>query len=168
VVYRNTDNSQTAKAVQADPESLFEMLENIEDFLRRLEIYTEVAPNQGMVDIITAIMVEVLNILAIVTKEIKQGRMSKSFAVTNRFPLMKPFLEKYLTKLIKKLFGKNDIEDALKTLDRLTQREARMASVQALKTTNAINRRVEEIADIVLGVENVVIDGAQYIFYLLS
>jgi hypothetical protein len=54
------------------------MFGRIEAFFRRLDIYTEVAPNQGMVDTITAIMVEVLNILAIATKEIKHGRMSQS------------------------------------------------------------------------------------------
>jgi hypothetical protein len=54
------------------------MFERIEAFFQRLDIYTKVAPNQGMIDTITAIMVEVLNILAISTKEIKQGRMSKS------------------------------------------------------------------------------------------
>jgi hypothetical protein len=53
------------------------MFERIEAFFRRLDTYTKLAPNQGMLDTITAIMVEVLNILAIVTKEIKQGRMSK-------------------------------------------------------------------------------------------
>jgi len=55
------------------------MFERIEAFFRRLDTYTEVAPNQGMVITITAIMVEVINILAIATKEIKQGRMSKSW-----------------------------------------------------------------------------------------
>ena len=55
------------------------MFERIEAFFRRLEIYTEVAPNQGMVDTITAITVEVLNFIGIVTKEIKQGRTSKRF-----------------------------------------------------------------------------------------
>jgi hypothetical protein len=53
------------------------MFERIEAFFRRLDIYTEVAPNQGMLDTITAIMVEILNILAVATKEIKQGRLSK-------------------------------------------------------------------------------------------
>jgi hypothetical protein len=48
----------------------------MEAFFRRLEIYIELAPNQEMVDTITAILVEVLNILGIVTKEIKQGRTS--------------------------------------------------------------------------------------------
>jgi hypothetical protein len=44
-----------------------------------------VAPNQGMVDTITAIMAEVLNILAIATKEIKQGRMSKFLLCESRY-----------------------------------------------------------------------------------
>ncbi|KAF8497791.1 hypothetical protein F5888DRAFT_1695048 [Russula emetica] len=68
----------TAKDVRADQDTLFEMFERIEAFFRRLDIYTKVAPNEGMVDTITVIMVEVLNILAIATKGIKQGRMSKS------------------------------------------------------------------------------------------
>jgi hypothetical protein len=54
------------------------MFERIEAFFRRLDTYAKATPNQGMVDSITAIMVEALNILAIATKEIQQGRMSKS------------------------------------------------------------------------------------------
>ena len=60
------------------------------------------------------------------------------------------FAEKYL----KKLMGKNDIEDALRRLDRLTQEEARMAAAQLLKVTNTIDNRVEGIADNVLVVDN--------------
>jgi archaellum component FlaC len=50
--------------------------------------------------------------------------------------------------------GKNDIEDALKRLDRLTQEEAQMAAAQLLKITNTINNRVGGIADNVLVVDN--------------
>jgi hypothetical protein len=78
-VHRNTNVSQTAKAVRADQDALFEIFKRIEAFFRRLDIYTEVAPNQGMVDTITAIMVEVFNFIGIATKEIKQGRTSKRF-----------------------------------------------------------------------------------------
>jgi hypothetical protein len=39
---------------------------------------------------------------------------------------------------MKKLIGNDDIGDALKRLDRLTQEEARMASAQLLRITNAI------------------------------
>ncbi len=76
-------------------------------------------------------------------------------AVTNKFPLIEAFSEKYLKKLINKLIGINDIEDALKRLDRLTQEEARMASAQLMKVTNTINNRVEEIADNMLGVDRI-------------
>jgi hypothetical protein len=55
------------------------MFERIEAFFRRLDIYTNVAPHEGMVDTITAIMIEVLNFIGIATKEIKQGRTSKHF-----------------------------------------------------------------------------------------
>ena len=49
----------------------------MENFFQRLEVYTEVAPMPEMMDIIMKIMVEVLTILAIATKEIKQGRTSE-------------------------------------------------------------------------------------------
>jgi hypothetical protein len=49
----------------------------MESFIRRLEIYTKVQQTTEMMDTIIRIMVEVLSILGIVTKEIKQGRMSE-------------------------------------------------------------------------------------------
>jgi hypothetical protein len=45
------------------------------------------------------------------------------------------------------LIGNNDIEDALKRLDRLTLEEARMAAAQLLEIANAIDSEVREIAD---------------------
>jgi archaellum component FlaC len=68
--------------------------------------------------------------------------------------LIGPFSEKYLKKLIKKLIGNNDIDDALKRLDRLTQEEARMASAQLLQITNAIDSEVREIGENVLVVDD--------------
>ena len=64
--------------------------------------------------------------------------------------LIEAFSEKYLKKLI----GKNDIENALKRLDRLTQEEAQMADAQLLKVTNMIDHRVREAAYSVLVVGN--------------
>jgi hypothetical protein len=51
----------------------------MENFFRRLEVYTEVAPSSEMMDVSMKIMVKVLTILAIATKEIKQGRTSELF-----------------------------------------------------------------------------------------
>ena len=70
------DGSQAAKDVRTGQDALFEVFEHIEAFFKRLEIYTKAAFNEEMGDIITKIMVEVLNVLGIATKDIKQGRMS--------------------------------------------------------------------------------------------
>ena len=69
--------SQAAKDAQASQDTLIDIFERIEMFFRRLEIYTEVPPTTEMTYIIIQIMVEVLSILGIATKEIKQSRMSK-------------------------------------------------------------------------------------------
>ena len=54
------------------------MFERIEAFFRRLEIYTRVTPDQGMINTTTAIMVGILDFVGIATEEVEQGRMSKS------------------------------------------------------------------------------------------
>jgi hypothetical protein len=69
--------SQAAKDVRANQDNLIDIFERIEMFFRRLEIYTEVPSTMEMKDIVIEIMVEVLAILGIATKEIKQSRMSK-------------------------------------------------------------------------------------------
>jgi hypothetical protein len=83
-----------------------------------------------MTDIIVKIMVEVLNIFAIATKEMKEGRASVSLPGTtlmwaNRRP----------ETFLKKLVGWKEIEDALRRLDRLTRltQEALMAAAQIIK-----------------------------------
>jgi hypothetical protein len=51
----------------------------MEYFFKRLEAYIKVRPTAAMTDIIVKIMVEVISILGIVTKEIRQGRTSMPF-----------------------------------------------------------------------------------------
>ncbi|KAI0276889.1 hypothetical protein BGY98DRAFT_934745 [Russula aff. rugulosa BPL654] len=67
----------TAKNIRASQDTLFEIFSRLESFFQRLEIYTETALDRRMVDTVGKIMGEVLNVLAITTNEIKQGRMSK-------------------------------------------------------------------------------------------
>ena len=73
----NNNISQAAKDINSGEDALVDILERIETFFQRLEIYTEVPPNQEMVNKIAAIMVEALFSLTIVTEEIKQSRASK-------------------------------------------------------------------------------------------
>ena len=46
-------------------------------FFRRLQVYAEARPTMEMMGILVQIIVEMLSILGIATKEIKQGRISK-------------------------------------------------------------------------------------------
>jgi hypothetical protein len=68
--------SQSAKDASSSRDKLVEIFNRIEHFFHRLEIYTGIIPTVAMRDIIIEIMVEVLTILAIATKEVKRGRMS--------------------------------------------------------------------------------------------
>ena len=63
--------------VRASQETLIDIFERLENFFERLEIYTKVSPTPEMMDMIVKIMVEVLSVLAIATKEMKQGRTSE-------------------------------------------------------------------------------------------
>ena len=73
----DTQTRQAAKDVSTAQEALIDIFERVENFFKRLEMYTEVRPSTAMTDIILKIMVEVLNIFAIATKEIKRGRTSR-------------------------------------------------------------------------------------------
>jgi hypothetical protein len=63
--------------VRASRDTLVYMLERIETYFQRLQTYTEVLLTPEMIDLLGKIMVEVLSILAMATKRLKQGRISE-------------------------------------------------------------------------------------------
>jgi hypothetical protein len=75
--YFDSDDSQAVKDTSASQDKLIELFNRIEHFFRRLEIYTGITPTPAMTDIVIEIMVEVLTILGIATKEVKRGRFSE-------------------------------------------------------------------------------------------
>ena len=109
-----------------------------------------------MTNIITEIMVEVLHIFGIATKELRRGSASK-FQIGSVRGFSEPLIEKFLRKLA----GMADLEDALKKLDRLTQEEARMAHAEVLRIAHSIRKevkmvdgKVEKVDDKVEGVSD--------------
>jgi hypothetical protein len=68
---------QAAKDVLASQDTIVDIFGRIEMFFQRLETYTKARPTTEMMDITIQIMVEVLSILGIAMKEIKQGRISE-------------------------------------------------------------------------------------------
>jgi hypothetical protein len=144
--------SQAAKDVRAGQDILVDIFERVENFFRRLDIYTNVPPTTEMMGMTIQIMVEVLSILGITMKEINQGWMSEHF-----FPTMSLLTERCSEKYGKKLIGRTDLEDALKRLDKLTQEEARMAAVEVLRATRIIDERVRGVSKQVLLVDDRVV-----------
>ena len=124
---------QAAKDIEAGQDALIDLFERIENFFKRLESYTSVSPTDAMMEMIVKIMIEVLNIFAIATREIKQGRASALLSV-----ILHLVANLYSAKFLKKLTGKKEMEDALKRLDKLTQDEARMAAAEILKLSHII------------------------------
>lgn len=57
-------------------DALIELLESIERFLRRLDIYTKIPPSSALDEIVVKILVELLSTLGLATNEVKQGRTS--------------------------------------------------------------------------------------------
>lgn len=69
---------QASKGMNASYDALVDLLESIEHFIMRLEIYTNIPQTPALDEMVVKILVELLSTLALVTKELKQGRTSKS------------------------------------------------------------------------------------------
>jgi hypothetical protein len=125
--HSDTEPTQAAKEVLGDLDTLMEILERIESFFKRVEEYADVPKTTDtMKQVIVKIMVEVLGIFAILTKEIKKGRASESTtdrtsSIADRDTVI--FLKKHLKR-------RKDIEGALEKLDGLVRREFMMAVLQ--------------------------------------
>ena len=126
--------SQAAKEDAASQDELVDLFRRVESFLGRLEVYIHVPLSDEMTDVIVNIMAEVLSILAIATRDIKESRGSELIHRGRPNPVAYSFSEKFVKRLMKK----GGIEDALGRLDKLTQDEVRMAVAQNLKIAHQI------------------------------
>ena len=139
---------QAVSGVSSSYDALLDLFECLGNFLERLQIYTTIPPTPIVTDIIIKIMVELLSVLALATKQIKQGRFSK-YALTYTLPLAYRTTEKFA----KKLLGDSEIESVLQRLDRLTQDEARMTAAQTLGVVHGL-----------VGNMKVVMEGAERLY----
>ena len=106
-------------------------------------MYTEMPLTDGMMDILVRITVEVLSILALATRQIKLGRLSKCFP-SHYFVLSQNTLEKFAKVLLN---GEGDIDAVLQRLDRLTQEEARMTVTQTLEVVYGLVNNMKLVMD---------------------
>ena len=80
------------------------------------------------------IMVEVLNILALATKELKRERLSE--LMSYKCAILYSYF--YLETRFRRLAGNSDLENSLQRLDRLTQEEALMAFTEQLRVVRGV------------------------------
>jgi len=72
---------QAAKGMNASYDTLVDLLESIEHCIMRLDIDTHIPHTPALDEMVGKIIVELLSTLALVTKELEQGRTSKSIPI---------------------------------------------------------------------------------------
>jgi len=139
----DTSVFQAAIGITASYDALVDLFECIGNLLNRLRILTEIPFSHSMTGIITKIMVEVLSVLSLATKQIKQGRLSEWFYIVYLYLVCDVVSEKFA----KKLLGESEIEDVLHRLDRLTVDEARMTGVETLQVVHGLVSNMKLMMD---------------------
>jgi hypothetical protein len=124
-------------------DALVVLLDSIEHFLNRLDIYTKTPPTVAMTEMVVKILVELLSTLALATKQINQGKI--------REPVLSGVLcyliQCNAVKLIKKPFGEKEVEAVLQRLDRLTLEEARLTSAQTFEVVSGLFQNMRVVMD---------------------
>ena len=119
-------------------EMLVNLFERIQFLLQRLNHYTAVQLTPEMTLLLGKIMAQVLYVLALSTKEVKERRISGSFRLIPSF-----FADYDAEKFMKKLVGKKEVDDALQRLDMLTKEENLMIAARNSEVTHHMAVNVE-------------------------
>ena len=94
-----------------------------------------------MTDIMVKILVEVLTVFALATKQIKQEQFSE--LLVSYISL----IAEHVTEKIAKLLGESEIEAVPQRLDRLTQGEARTTVAQTLEVVYSLVSNMKVVMD---------------------
>ena len=135
--------------VIASYEILVHLFGRIDFFLKRLKSYTSVRLTPEMIELLAKIMAQVLSVLALSTKVMKQKRISVSILSIYLF------LADYDTEqFMKRLVGRKEVEDALQRLDALTNEEALMTAARTLEVVDQVDEHVTEVKEVIHRVED--------------
>jgi hypothetical protein len=142
-VYRAVKDAKSAS--KAISEALNDLLKIIEQFLKRLDIYSRLAPTGAMDEVILELLVELLFALALLTKVINQNRQSMCMSCSP----IRQSTNRHTAKFTKRLRGENEAEAAevVRRLDRLTQNETQMAAAQTLEIVDGLVKDVKVVID---------------------
>ena len=68
-----------ARDVKASHDALADLFGRINDFFKRFKVYIESSPTTELLEVLVKVVVEILSILSIATKELEQSRTSAFF-----------------------------------------------------------------------------------------
>ena len=70
---------QAIKDVDKSYDTLVDLFESFESFLRRLDIYTKIPSTTAITVVIIKILAELLSTISLAIQQVKQGRLSKCY-----------------------------------------------------------------------------------------
>ncbi|KAH8978398.1 ankyrin repeat-containing domain protein [Lactarius akahatsu] len=129
-----------AKSTVASREVLVELFDRIESFFQRLRIYTTVPRSPAVTDELAKILAEVLSILGIATKGIKERQISGCI-----FPDVLLLAQVRPEIFLKNVAGMNDLEDSLQRIGELERRELLTGIAQVTSDTSVLKDDTKEI-----------------------
>jgi hypothetical protein len=120
--------------------TLIDLFERIHFFLQRLEVYAEVRLTEGLTELLGKTMGQLLIILAVSTRMMAEKKMCELI----RF-LFYPLVDLGSVGFLKRLMGRNNVEDALLRLDKFTQEECLMTAARTLEVTHRVANVVRNV-----------------------
>ena len=141
-------SAQAVKDVIASYETVVNLFERIHFFLQRLNRYTAISLTPDMTLLLGKIMAQVLSVLALSTKEMKERRISGSTCLVSSL-----MADHEIEKFMKRLVGRTDVEDALARLDMLTKEENLMTAARNLEVAHRVDDKVTTIEEVVHNVD---------------
>ena len=130
------------KDVIASYETLINLFERTQFFLQRLNHYITASLTLEMTELLAKILAQVLFVLALSTKEMKERRISA--LIYSRYSFL---ADRNAEKFIKRLIGKTEVENGLRQLDMLTKEENLMAAARTLGIASDIRHDANVIKD---------------------
>ena len=137
------------KDIISSYDMLVNLFERIQIFVQRLKTYTNCPLTTEMTVLLGKIMAQILSVLALSTKTMKERRISES--INFMYCL---FADWGTEKFVKRLAGRTDVEDALQHLDTLTKEEGLMTAARNLEVTHNVDDNVVAIKEVIHDIDS--------------
>ncbi len=129
--------------VIASYEVLVNLFERIHLFLQRLNRYASIPLTPEMTELLAKIMAQILSILALSTRTMKERRISRCICLI--YILSADYS---VEKFMRKLTGKTETENAIQKLDVLTKEENLATAARNLEVTHRVDDKVTIIEEV--------------------